>query len=104
MNCKEALKDYNRLKSIKAGLEDKSRALEGILSTTEPGLFDRILSELNNTIESIRVRDKEIAELERHFKFLKSEAGLDKNINLCYTLGIKGCRLSREIGESKKRG
>ena len=76
MNCKEALKSYSRLKNIRAGLNDKSRVLEGLLTTIEPGLFDNILAELNNTIESIRARDMEISELERQFKFLKDEAGL----------------------------
>jgi hypothetical protein len=73
MNCKEALKDYNKLKSIKAGLENKSQELERILSITEQGLFDRILSELNNTIEDIRKKERDISELERQFKFLNKE-------------------------------
>jgi hypothetical protein len=77
MNCKEALKDYQRLKSIKTGLEHKSRVLEGLLTTTEPDLLDKILNELNLTIENIRVKEKEVAELERQFKFLRPEAGIN---------------------------
>lgn len=77
MICKEAILNYERLKSIKAGLLHKAGRLEALLNNTEPGLFDKLLFEYNSTLEIIRAREKEISGLEKQYKFLKTGGNND---------------------------
>lgn len=60
MICKEAILNYERLKSIKAGLLHKTGRLETLLTEAKPDLFDKILLAYNTTLEIIRAREKEI--------------------------------------------
>lgn len=73
MNCKEVVKDYNKAKSIEAGLNNKLTALDRLIEQGNLNLLDRLLQESKTAREQLSKTDHRIKLLENNFRFLNKE-------------------------------